>query len=408
MSKEDRLCALDTCIIIHQRKSTYCSDKCRKKSARLRYSRGESNAAADAKTVSIEEQIELEQTRLEKNELNRTLRELSRGEVKRQEYVQAIEDSLKPFTISKVFPLPKGDHTTEVDWAIMLSDWHIGQLTPIETTGGIYQQNLEISRRQIDKLLYAIGSIVSEAKGKRIKNLLLIVAGDIVEGDSMRPAQLRQIEIPVVKQTIEGFDLLAYVIRTLLQIPGLETLDVEIVGGNHDRTTTKPGLAGLGETDYVDTFAWLIGAMLERSFEKDPRVTVKNWETFFGTKQFSGLRHVFEHGAGVTRGGGGYGGVPFYPIINTAQKYNTMLNGVDVVWFGHLHTPYVLPLGQEGWIIGNGALPATTNFVQSRYKTVRRPQQTLVEFHEKFGVTKVQGLFADIDLPKPGDVWREA
>ncbi|KKM81587.1 hypothetical protein LCGC14_1328260 [marine sediment metagenome] len=404
-----RVCAFEGCsntISKAKFRSKYCTDNCRKRNARLRYKRGESQAAVDA-TPSVEEQVEKERFRLEKNELARTLRELSRGEVKRKEYIQAIEDSLSSFTVSKIFPLAIGDKKTTVDWAIILSDWHIGQMTPIETTGGIYHQNLDISRRQVDKLLYAIGRIFHESEGKVVKNILLIIAGDIVEGDSMRPAQLRQIEIPVVKQTIEGFDLLAYFIRTLLQLPDLETLDIELVGGNHDRTTTKPGLAGLGETEYVDTFAWLIGAMLDRGFEDDPRVNVKNWETFFGFREFAGLRHVFEHGAGITRGGGGYGGIPFYPIVNTAQKHSTMLGGVDIAWFGHLHTPYTLPLGQEGRIIGNGALPATTAFVQSRYKTIRRPEQTLVEFHHKIGVTNIRPLYADVDLPKPGEVWEE-
>ena len=399
MSKEDRICALDTCIIIHQRKSTYCSDKCRKTNTRHR--------KQGTPELTINKALVKEQKRLEKKELERTLRELSRGEVKRQEYIKAISDSLLPFQISKVFPLTKGDKKTTVDWGIELSDWHIGQMTPIETTGGIYHQNLDISRRQVDKLLYAIGKIFTEAEGKIVKKILLIINGDIVEGDSMRPAQLRQIEIPVVKQTIEGFDLLAYFISTILQLPGLEVIDVEVVGGNHDRTTTKPGLAGLRETDYVDTFAWLIGAMLDRAFEKDKRVNVTNWETFFGFKEFAGLRHVFEHGAGITRGGGGYGGIPFYPIVNTANKHSQMLGGVDIVWFGHLHTPYTLPLGQEGRIIGNGALPATTAFVQSRYKTIRRPEQTLVEFHHKIGVTGVRHLYADVDLPKAGSVWKE-
>ena len=406
MSK--RICAFENCnntISALKFKSKYCTDKCRIRNARLRYNRGESKAEADATPPTTAEAIELERERLHKNELARTLRELSRGEVKRQEYIAAIHDSLDPFVMSKVFPLYKGDQKSTVDWAIMLSDWHVGQLTPIETTGGVYHQDLAITRRQVDKLLYAIGDINSESEGKHVKNLLLIIAGDIVEGDSMRPAQLRQIEIPVVKQTMEGFDLLSYFITTLLQLPGLETITVHMVGGNHDRTTTKPGLAGLGETDYVDTFAWLIGAMLERGFEKDPRVSVTNWETFFGYCEFAGLKHVFEHGAGITRGGGGYGGIPFYPIINTANKHSQMLGGVDMAWFGHLHTPYTLPLGQEGVVIGNGALPATTAFVQSRYKTIRRPEQTLVEFHRKVGITNIRPLYADVDLPKPGAVW---
>jgi hypothetical protein len=82
-----------------------------------------------------------------------------------------------------------------------------------------------------------------------------------------------------------------------------------------------------------------------------------------------------------------------------------MLGGVDMVWFGHQHTPYVIPLGQQGHIVGNGSLPATSRFVQSSFKSIRRPQQWLVEFHRNHGATAFRPLYADIDLPKPGAVW---
>lgn len=375
----------------------YCSPVCKNRVARSRYKKGESNGR-DQEPRTLDQRIEKEKERLHQNEMTRTLQELTRGAAKRQEYVAAIQSVLRPFEPSIVRPFPEHDAQTTVDWAVQLSDWHIGQKTDLEHTGGIYEQNLEVTRAQVDKLLEALSGIFYESKGKHVKRLWVPILGDIVEGDSMRPAQLREIQIPVVKQTVEGFDLLAYFLRSLLQLPGLEELVVDVVGGNHDRTTQKPGNAGLGESDFCDTFAWLIGAMLQRSFEDEPRVQVTNWETWFGTREFGGLRHVFEHGASIRTSGGSYGGIPFYPIINAARQYESMLGGVDIVWFGHQHTPYHLPLGQRGHVIGNGSLPATSRFVQSRYKTLRRPQQWLVEFHRKHGATAFRPLYADINL----------
>ncbi len=399
--KSTPICALAGCDeeVLPNRK--YSDDECRKKAARRRYD-GKNRAPTDL----LQERLEREKERLRQNELKRTLEVLTRSAAKRQEYTAAITSVLTPFEPSEVFPFPEHDAETTVEWAVEVSDWHIGQMTSLEHTGGMYEQNLEVTRAQVDALIAALSGIFYEAKGKQVKRLWVPILGDIVEGDSMRPAQLREIQMPVVKQTVEGFDLLAYFLRTLLQLPGLEELIVDVVGGNHDRTTTKAGNAGLGETDFVDTFAWLIGSMLERSFENDPRVHITNWETFFGTREFAGLKHVFEHGASIRSGGGSYGGIPFYPIVNAARQYESMLGGVDCVWLGHLHTPYHIPLGQEGHIIGNGALPATSRFVQSRYKALRRPQQWLVEFHHKYGATAFRPLYADINLPKPGEVWK--
>lgn len=396
-------CSLDDCLTPALPRRKYCSDECRKRNARRRYRNGESNTL---QVPTLDDRVAKEKERLRQKEMARTLQELSRGAAKRQEYTEAIKSVLEPLEPSEVFPFPEHDATTTVEWAVQISDWHVGQKTTLEHTGGMYEQTVEVVRAQVDKLITAISGIFYESKGKHVKRLWVPLLSDIVENDSMRPSQLREIQIPVVKQVMEGFDLLAYFFRTLLQLPGLEELIVDAVGGNHDRTTPKAGLAGLGETDYCDTFAWLIGEMLKRAFADDPRVTVENWETFFGTREFAGLKHAFEHGSSIRTSGGSYGGIPFYPIVNAARQYESMLGGVDCVWLGHLHTPYHLALGQEGHIIGNGALPATSRFVQSRYKTIRRPQQTLVEFHRKHGLTAIRPLYADIDLPKPGEVWK--
>lgn len=382
----------------------YCSDRCRERVADRRYTAGQSRHLG--RDPSVEEQVEHQQRRLQKEELERTLVSLSRSEAKRIRYIEAIQSALAPFEPSQPLPFREHDGKTTVDWCIQVSDWHVGQKTPIETTSGMYEQTVAKTHEQVNSLLFALSSIFHEAQGKKVRRLWVPALGDIVEGDAMRPAQLRQIEMPVVKQVVDAYDLLTVFLGALLRLPGLEELIVDVIGGNHDRTTSKPGLAGLGETDYVDTFAWLIGAFLERAFGDDPRVTIKNWDTFFGTREFGGLRHVFEHGSSIRGGTGSYGGIPWYPIHNAARKYESLLGGVDMVWFGHYHVPYVIPLGQNGWVVGNGALPATSGYAQSQLKAIRRPQQWLVEFHETVGATKFEPLYADVELPQPGDIWR--
>lgn len=398
-----RFCALEGCEAPALPNSKYCAPEHRKDNARRRYDR--SNHTPNVTGKSLDERITLEQERLRQKRLRDDLTELTRTAAKRQQYVDAIHAALQPFEPSEVFPLPLHDAQTEVDWVLVLSDWHIGQRTLIETTGGVYEQTLSVSRRQVDRLLQSISGIFHEAQGKHVRRILGLVLGDVVENDAMRPAQLREIEIPVVKQTIEAADLLSYFFRTVLQLPGLEELLIEFVPGNHDRTTQKAGNAGLAEHDYVDSFAWLIGEILKRGFENDPRVALTNHESFFGFREFGGLRHVFEHGSSIRTSGGSYGGVPFYPIVNAARHWESHLGGVDIVYFGHLHVPYTLPLGQQGRIIGNGALPPTSRFIQSRYKTIRRPQQTLVELHREHGITAIRDLYADVGLLNPGEVW---
>lgn len=378
----------------------YCSDAHRKANARLRYDEG-------ANLRGTDDRVEREAKKLLEEESRKELKSLARYEVKRQRYMDYIADIIKPFEMSEPQPFPAHQKGSSVDWAIEISDWHVGQLTPIEHTGGMYEQTSDITRQQVDSLLHAVSLIYHEAEGKKVKRIWVPTLGDLMENDHMRPSQLRQTDLPVTKQVLYTYDLLTYFLRSLLGIPGLEEIIVDNIGGNHDRTTAKPGNAGLGEADYVDTFAFLLGGFLERAFEFEPRITVVNWETFFGTREFGGLKHVFEHGASFRTSGGSYGGIPWYPIHNAARQYESMLGGVDIVWLGHYHVPYNIPLGQGGWVIGNGALPATSHYAQSRYKALRRPQQWLVEFHRTVGATKFEPLYADIGLPAPGEVWQK-
>lgn len=352
--------------------------------------------------------IEAEVKRVRDREMVRELTALTRQAAKKKEFVATIKDGLAEFEPSPLIPAPvtKGG-LSEHSWMILMSDWHVGQYTPIETTGGIYEQTVEVTRWQIETLLNAIRSIHAvRSRGELIKKLLLVFAGDLVEGDQMRWSQARKIEKPVTVQCMLVYDLAAYLIRQLLLLAGIENIEVHMVGGNHDRTSQRPGDAGLGELDYVDTYAWLVGAMLERGFEGEPRVKVVNWDTFFGYTEFCNRRIVFEHGATFKIGAGSYGGVPWYGVSNAARKHIEMMGGADIVALGHLHQPAVLPLGQSTWGVINGALPATTSWVQSSFKSVREPVQWMIDLHKDRGVTGFEPLYAIPEqLLRPGEVW---
>lgn len=377
-------------------KSQYCSKTCRDRYSKLK--RRIEKAAAD--------EINREGQRAFDLELSKNLTSKLRSEAKKRDYTTLLRDSLSTFSPSTPVPFKSDPNKATVDWVIHFTDWHVGQRTSQEHTGGLYEQSTEITKYQVDKLLEHEFSIFDvESKSKNIRKIWHPITGDIVEGDSMRPAQLRQIDMPVTQQTIEVFDILCKYIRSELTLPGIEEIIIDVVGGNHDRTTPKAGNAGLGESDYCDTYSWLIGAMLERVFADEPRVSVTNWDTFFGYRKFGGLRHAFEHGATI-RGGGGFIGMPFYPIVNTARKYESMLDGVDVVWFGHFHQPAIAPLGKRGWVISGGALPATTHFVQSSFKSIREPTQWLVEIHEEHGITGFIPLYAPTPALRKTKIWK--
>lgn len=354
--------------------------------------------------------LEKEMRRLKEAHEFREIQASLREGAKVEAYKRVIAQHLAPYSPTPMQPILVRDDSEGKPihkWVIVLSDWHVGQKTPKQDTDYVYEQNYEVTKWQVDRLLTALKSIHDvEVEGKVISDVLVLVLGDIVENDAMRKAQIRHSEFAVTEQTVKAFDLLNYFFRQLLTFPGLERLEAHIVGGNHDRTSGKPGLAGLGETDYIDTYAWLIGAMMERFMAEEPRIRIINHDSFFGRTVFGGKRIVFEHGASIKLSVGSYGGVPFYSIVNAARGYAAMLDGADMVIIGHLHQGALLPNGKGGWIALNGALPATTQYVQTSFKAVREPMQWLMDIHEEHGLVATRPLYAvPPTYPREGEAW---
>lgn len=404
------ICALPGCEkeVTPPRKK-FCSNPCRIKSAQASYL---DRRSAELQAVPLDQRVIDERERLRRQQETKTLMQLQRSEAKRQEYIDVLRDIVPTFPVTPYHDparINRGN-VADIAWGIDLSDWQVGQHTPIQSTGGIYEQTTEIAARQLDKVWEAIRQIYDVEVGggsKRLRDLWLNFIGDLIDGDCLRPAQAAQIDRVATRQVLEVCDLAALFIRRCLSLPGIERIVIDMVGGNHDRTSAKAGNAGLGELDFVDTYAFLIGHWLKTAFAQEPRVDIKVWETFYGYRKFGGLRHAFEHGASFKGGSGAYGGVPWYPISNAAQNYIKMLGGVDIVHMGHWHQPAILPLGQGGWTIMNGALPVSSQFIQSSFKGLRAPLQWMTEYNVKHEwVNNFYPLYADVgQFAKAGTVW---
>ena len=359
---------------------------------------------------SLDETIRLstekDRYRAEQNEA----RKLLAAEARMRRYLHVLEENLQSHEPTPLV-LERETHSEDPThpWVLALSDWHVGQKTREEETGGIYYQDIATTRKQVAKIWNAVQLIHQvESKSRHLPELHVLNLGDLIDGDDMRPSQHRKVEEVVTKQVIAAFDLLDWLIGQLLTI--FPVVYIDGVGGNHDRLGPRRGDAGLGELDYIDTYAWLMMAFLERSRAKDiadGRLKLRNWETFFGYKEVAGQKLVFEHGSSFKWGAGSYGGVPWYGVHNLGPRYESMLGGADVIFLGHGHRPALLPKGR-GWICSNGALPASSTYAQSSFKTISRPVQWLLSLHEEHGVTGFHPIYAEADNALlPGQIWED-
>jgi predicted phosphodiesterase len=356
----------------------------------------------------VAERRHLEQLRASLNVERAELKKLTSAYNAAERYRETIRDSVESMDVPPL-ELPDSLHydAPTHTWVMVLSDIHVGQLTKSETTGKMFEQNLDRVREQFVTLQTAFERLYQiDSKSKVLDELVVLLLGDLVEGDGMRPEQAIMIDLLVTKQTVEVAGLLSDFLSYAMT--RFRKVRVHNVGGNHDRVSQRPGLAGLGQLGFSDTYAWLAGEFIRAAHKPSidaGRLEIKNWESFFGYDIIAGQRTVFEHGASFKTSTGSYGGVPYYPITNAADKYRQMLDGADLVVFGHHHIPAVLPMGR-GWQVLNGSFTPSTNYVQSSFKRVGIPTQLLLDLHPKFGLLGPKPIYLPHDgIVKPGEIW---
>lgn len=367
--------------------------------------------AKETAAQTLKEKLTRHKEDAERRESIVEMKKLLSAEGHRQQALSIIKDMAARVEPPKYHPVMKSPkkaprHTS----ALVTSDWQLGQAVQFGASGGLYTQTTAITKRQIHAMWdrFMLRHRI-EATAKQFDEFVLWDLGDLLEGDQMRVSQAAEVDALVTQQAIDVLDLEAWLLTRALEVfPKVRLLKV---GGNHDRVSSKPGNAGLGELGFTDTFSWLIGAFLQRMFERSidqKRLHIENHESFFGTARVAGLRCVYEHGSSFKTSTGSYGGVPFYPIANAARGYKEMLDGADVILMGHHHKAMVLPMnGGWGWQVLNGALPPSSSWIQSGFKGYGRPTQIALDFHEDIGLTQWAPLYLEMpEHGRPGNFWK--
>ena len=291
-------------------------------------------------------------------------------------------------------------------WIGHASDWHIGQLTLSEETGGMYHHDIEVAAAQLEQQNRIEMEIMRDS-GRTVGDYLLILNGDLLEGDDMRASQHREIEMLASEQAVRVFQLICQQIDMHLSLVSGSVI-VSMVGGNHDRLSKKPGNAGLGELGYKATYAWMVGEFVKAAYVSNPRVRIVNWGTWYGHLMFNGLRVAHSHGADIKWTTGGHSGIPWNAIHVAAQRYSRMLGGYDLLFLGHGHIPAILPMEPNATVFLNGSLPGTTSWVQSSFKVVREPIQQLVEVN-RHGFVAYHPLKLEVGQTEPASsIWDQS
>lgn len=362
---------------------------------------------APAPAPTVNEAVQAERDRAKRRADIVTLKQLT----SRRAWMEDIYEAVRTAALAVDVPSLRADAaqlgTFDEETAVLLiSDVHVGQHTPALINGG-WEQTLAVTQDQMRRLGDAVLRIWDiQHRSTPWRQLVIRDLGDDVEHSNMRASQHRYAEPLVAQQSAAYGVMFADLIQRCLTV--FAHVRVERVPGNHGRVSEKAGNAGMDVLGPENSFDWIGGAFaaeILRAAIDAGRLTFINHANWYARTEVVGRRIVFEHGSSL-RGGGSWGGIPYYAIDRMAASYRDLEGAFDILALGHYHRPYVLPAGYGGVVIGNGSFPPTTPFVVAAKHAHTRPTQTLLSLHPKKGITMIRHLYLDTvraDRVPPGD-----
>lgn len=264
-----------------------------------------------------------------------------------------------------------------------ISDTQIGSCVLPERLGGLAHYNVDVFDRRIEEYKRGVNSIVNEhlRLSYPIRTAIVMLLGDIIEGETIFPNQMAQLDLDLTSQIFNGALKVAEIIRWLSA--QFDNVRVMAVPGNHGNVkgTTLNG-------DYI-SYLMMAQALTAQ----------KNVEFFISETHYLGLyidknqdyldfdghdrvwNFLLTHGHQAQS----YNGLPFYSLERLVRKYSSMTGILwDKLFVGHHHQD--VPGPRNAWAI-NGSWVGGTEYSQEKMQGNDQPCQRIWGFHPKRGLT---------------------
>lgn len=259
------------------------------------------------------------------------------------------------------------------------SDVHMGEVISAEEIGDINAFNSEICRQRLRRYIGAACSIGARwAEDTECVGVYFALGGDLISGDIHEELRITN-DLTAHEQVQAMVEETVAAIKHLLDAFG--RVHVTCVHGNHGRNTPKSTAKLYSRLSYD----MQIGAMVEREFHNNPRVTFQMSAAKDQVTPIFGWNLLSTHGDKMGTGGGqGFAG-PFLPIVRGGKKvmaqYASRGQQIHYMLHGHYHTS-----GNPGNILSNGSVPGYSEFGDDLRAAVEPPQQNLFLMHSRWGM----------------------
>jgi hypothetical protein len=312
-----------------------------------------------------EEQIERIQSLEADN--RRLFQQFKKAKARGDEYIEAVyraaSDAAQYVGASPVEPPARDRRTNPPEVALWhLTDWQGGKKT--ET----YDRT--IMRTRIMRYVEKANEITDIQRADHpVKHGVLLFTGDMVEGVSIFPGQVWELDGTLYEQMFDVADLMIWTIKQALHT--YETVEVIAEYGNHGRLGRKGD--GIKASDNVDRMVYNI---VRQRLADEPRLT--RFQTDGGWYQnfsIGNYKAMAIHGDEIKSFGGN---IPAYGILRKANQWASgVLPAFRDLYIGHYHQSMQLQLANGGSVFMTGSPESDNIYAHEFVAATGDPSQRL-------------------------------
>jgi hypothetical protein len=281
-----------------------------------------------------------------------------------------------PSNLRKLSFVRKTKHHDETA-VLHITDTHYGKLT--------VSYDVNTCEQRLIHLCKAVEAIVKlRRKGAGINKLVLLLGGDMIEGQDIYPHQAWETDVDIVRQMIkDGPEVIANVVLFLCQL--FPEVEVKGVVGNHGRLS-KTG-SQLLNSDAV--FYEIVRSLVDKT---KPKCGL-SWDLPFDRgpdKQWYAYGSVHGHGVllihGDSKGPGNQLGYPWYSVGRKAAQWASVIpDPYEYLYIGHNHI--WADFESAGIrILATGSTESDNTHAAKNFASASQPHQRLGFYNRKYGL----------------------
>ena len=269
-------------------------------------------------------------------------------------------------------------------WSVLnLCDVHLGEVVIAEEVNGVNEYNKKIAIQRLDKIFE---EFKYRSKKYGSKNCCIFMNGDMFAGgihdELIRNSDLNEVESLLYLQP--------YLIKKFVELSEIfNKIDIEVIVGNHGRILSgKPYY----KKKTIMNYEYLLGMQLKMYFDllrdnkKNNKININVPKSAFIVKDINNNKFLVTHGEIMASGSGGFAGIPFYSICQSASKLYGVLHQIgytedirfDNIIMSHIHSTAKIPIFNGGICYIGGCVIGTNEYSLVKMRSVAKREQLML------------------------------